>query len=101
MDRCAGSLVLIATATEEEDGMWTATDKFNAVGTSEQEYVIVEWTNLPEGASPDALDPQGVHPRKHTLEDGRELSTEKDGTFILVETEEVLKAASPSAPAGA
>ena len=81
--------------------MWRATDKFNAVGTSGAEYVIVEMTDLPEGASADSLDPEGVHPRRHTLEDGRALSTEKDGTFILVETDEVLKAVSPSAPAGA
>lgn len=81
--------------------MWRATDKFNAVGTSGKEYVIVEMTDLPEGASADKLDPEGVQSRKHTLEDGRELSTGKDGTFILVETDEVLKAVSPSAPARA
>ncbi|VWX53504.1 hypothetical protein [Novosphingobium sp. 9U] len=80
--------------------MWTATDKFNAVATGGKEYVIVEMTDVPEGASADRLDPDGVLPRKHTLEDGRELSTEKDGTFILLETDEVLKAVSPSAPAG-
>lgn len=80
--------------------MWVATDKFNAVGTSEREYVIVEMTDLPDGISKDKLDPQGILPRKHMLEDGRELTTEKDGTFILVETDEVLKAVSPSAPAG-
>lgn len=79
--------------------MWKTTDKFNAVGTSGKDYVIVEMTDLPENGSPHDLDPQGVHPRKHALEDGRELATEKDGTFILLETDEVLKAVSPSAPA--
>lgn len=79
--------------------MWTTTDKFNAVGTSGNEYVIVEMSDVPEGGSAKNLDPQGVQPRKHTLEDGRELSTEKDGTFILLENNEILKAVSPSAPA--
>lgn len=79
--------------------MWKATDRFNAVGTSGQEYVIVEMRDVPEAGSGDALDPAGVQPRRHQLEDGRALSTEKDGTFIIVETDEVLKAVSPSAPA--
>jgi hypothetical protein len=79
--------------------MWSATDKFNAVGTSGQEYVIVEMTDVPEKGSVSDLDPEGVRPCKHALEDGRELSTEKDGTFILLENDEVLKAVSPSAPA--
>ncbi|MEW9856320.1 hypothetical protein [Novosphingobium sp. M1R2S20] len=77
--------------------MWRVTDKFNAVGTSGKEYVIVEMSDLPEGASADSLDPEGTRSRKHMLEDGRALNTEKDGTFILVETDEVLKATSPSA----
>jgi hypothetical protein len=44
---------------------------------------------------------EGSGARKYTLEDGRDLSAEQDGTFIVLETDEVLKAASPSAPAGA
>jgi hypothetical protein len=79
--------------------MWKTTDKFNAVGTSGKDYVIVEMTDVPQDASPQELDPRGEHSRKHMLEDGRELGTEKDGTFILLETDEVLKAVSPSAPA--
>jgi hypothetical protein len=80
--------------------MWIATDKFNAIGTSGQEYVIIEMRDVPENGTVDDLDPDGVHARKHTLEDGRELSTEKDGTFILLENDEVIKPVSPSAPAG-
>lgn len=80
--------------------MWRAADKFNAVGTSGKEYVIVEMTDVPDNGSADDLDPEGLRPRKHTLEDGRELTTEKDGTFILLENDEVLKAVSSSAPAG-
>jgi hypothetical protein len=29
--------------------MWTTTDEFNAVGTSDNEYVIVEMSDVPEG----------------------------------------------------
>jgi hypothetical protein len=81
--------------------MWKPTDKFNAVGTSGTEYVIVEMSDVPEGTATDQLDPEGNQARKHMLEDGRALSTEKDGTFILLDNDEVLKAVSPSAPAGA
>jgi hypothetical protein len=80
--------------------MWKITEKFNAIGTSGEEYVIVEMTNQTEQASVDHPRGESAGSRKYTLEDGRDLSAEKDGTFIVIETDEVLKAVSPSAPAG-
>ena len=79
--------------------MWTITERFNAIGTSGGEYVIVEMTNQAEHSAESGSVGEGA--RKYTLEDGRDLSAEKDGTFIVLETDEVLKAVSPSAPAGA
>ena len=58
--------------------MWRVTEKFNAIGTSGEEYVIVELTDLPEDGAAD----QAAGPRRYTLEDGRDLSEEKDGTFL-------------------
>lgn len=81
--------------------MWKVTEKFNAVGTSGTEYVIVEMTNVPDRESNGEPASEGADVRKYILEDGLELSAEKDGTFIVVATDEVLKAVSPSAPAGA
>lgn len=74
--------------------MWTVTSKFNAVGTSGAEYVIVEERDDESGASGDNPTSEA---RRYTVQDGRALSAEKDGTFILTETDEVLKAVAPSA----
>lgn len=74
--------------------MWEVTSRFNAVGTSGAEYVIVEERE----ASPAAGGDGAAHEaRRYRLADGRDLTAEKDGTFILAETDEVLKAAAPSA----
>jgi hypothetical protein len=81
--------------------MWKITERFNAIGTSGEEYVIVEMTNQAEHGAESGSVGEGAGARKYTLEDGRDLSAEKDGTFIVLETDEVLKAVSPSAPAGA
>jgi hypothetical protein len=78
--------------------MWKITEKFNAIGTSGEEYVIVEMRDLAEQNSASGAALEAASARKYTLEDGRELSAERDGTFIVVETDEVLKAVSPSAP---
>lgn len=76
--------------------MWKVSDKFNAIGTSGAEYVIVEMT---DGAE-DQAGLGRAAARRYVLEDGSELSAERDGTFIVVETDEVLKATAPSAPVG-
>jgi hypothetical protein len=81
--------------------MWKITGKFNTIGTSGEEYVVVEMTNQAEHASGTDRASDAIGARRYTLEDGRDLSAEKDGTFIVVETDEVLKAVSPSAPASA
>lgn len=68
--------------------MWQITSKFNAGGTSGAEYVITE--------ERDSADDAKAH-RRYTIADGQELSAEQDGTFSLLDTGEVLKAAAPSA----
>lgn len=74
--------------------MWEVVSKFNAVGTSGCEYVIVEERD--EAGLVGAANPVQSECR-YKLSDGRALAPEKDGTFILEETGEVLKAAAPSA----
>lgn len=74
--------------------MWTVSSRFNAVGTSGAEYVIVEERDEARGGAGGS---KATEARRYSLEDGRELSAEKDGTFILGGTDEVLKAVAPSA----
>jgi hypothetical protein len=74
--------------------MWKVTSRFNAVGTSGAEYVIVEERDEEDGP---VSQPLSSERRRYSLEDGRNLNAEKDGTFILQETDEVLKAVAPSA----
>lgn len=54
--------------------MWTVSSKFNAVGTSGAEYVIVEERDEARGAAGDS---KATEARRYSLEDGRELSAEK------------------------
>jgi hypothetical protein len=101
MDQLGSFVSHPATRDHRRTCMWKTTEKFNAIGTSGEEYVIVEMTNQAEHASEIDRVSEAIGARKYRLEDGRDLSAEKDGTFIVVETDEVLKAVSPSAPTGA